>query len=114
MRARGEPGFPDPLPGGGYPRTGSRGVDRLDPKSSQFAAAESACRPQAVAAGQTQTPAQRKLHIERLDAEDACIRKHGIPSMPDANANGVQTPPTQEVSPARMQAAERACAHLNP
>jgi hypothetical protein len=113
MRSHGEPAFPDPLPTGGYPRTGS-GVDRLNPKSPQFASAMSACRSEAVAGGIVHTAAERQAHVEQLDAEDACIRKHGVPNMPDANANGVQTGPPQAVSPARMQAAERACAYLNP
>jgi hypothetical protein len=114
MRAHGEPRFPDPLPGGGYPRTGAGGIDQLDPKSPQYAEALAACRSEAVASGVIHSPAQRQAHIEQLDAEDACIRTHGVPDMPDAGANGVQRAPPRGVSAAKMQAAERACAYLNP
>jgi hypothetical protein len=114
MRAHGEPAFPDPLPAGGYPRTGRGGIDQLDPKTPQYTAAMGACRTQAVAAEVIHTAAERQAHTQQLDAEDACIRTHGVPDMPDANANGVQAAPAQGVSAAQLQVAERACAYLNP
>jgi hypothetical protein len=110
MRTNDEPNFPDPLPAGGYSRSA---IDGLDPKSPQYLAAMSACKSYAVAVGAIHTPAQRQQHLEQLNAEDACIREHGVPNMPGPNAQGVQSAP-QGVNPTQLQAAEKTCAYLNP
>lgn len=110
MRAHGEPKFPDPLASGGYSRSA---VSAVDPKSPQYATAEQACKGEAEAIGVIHTPAQQQQHLNQLNAEDACIRQHGVPNMPGPTAQGVQLAP-QGVNQARLQAAEKACAYLNP
>ena len=112
IRAHGIPNFPDPQPGGGYARSA---LDPIDEQSPQFRAAEKACRSLAIASGFEHTPAELQKHIEQLTAEDACLRKHGVPNMPGPDAQGEQTFPTG-VTPKSpvFQAAERHCAYLNP
>lgn len=110
MRANGEPSFPDPLPSGGYSR---HSVSSVDPKSPQYLTAEQACAPQAEAIGAIHTPKQQQQHLDQLNAEDGCIRRHGVPDMPGPTAKGVQPAP-QGVNQSQLQRAEKACAHLNP
>ena len=106
------PGFPDPLPGGGFARSALQAVDQSSPP---FKAALQACRALAIATGFEHTPAQIVQHVEQETAEDACTRKHGVPNMPDPNAQGEQSfPPTITPSSPRFQAAQKACASLNP
>ena len=112
LRAHGVPNFPDPLAGGGFARSA---LDAVDQGSPQFKAALIACRALAIATGFEHTPAEIEKHVEQLSAEDACIRKHGVPDMPDPNAQGSQSFPTG-ISPStrQFQLAEKACAYLNP
>jgi hypothetical protein len=111
MRAHGVPGFPDPQPGGGFTRSALNPIAN----TPQFRSAENACKSLALAAGFEHTPAQLQKHIEQLTAEDACIRKHGVPNMPDPNAQGGQSFPAN-ITPTSplFQAAQKACAYLNP
>lgn len=86
-----------------------------NPRGSLMAAAEKACRSLAIASGFEQTPAELRKHIEQLTAQDACLRKHGVPNMPGPDAQGGQTFPSG-VTPRSpvFQAAARHCAYLNP
>ena len=112
IRSHGVPQFPDPLPSGGFARSA---LGAIDPKSPQFTAAVKACWSLAVATGFVQTPAELDRHRLQLSAEDACIRKHGVPNMPDPDAQGSQAlPPGIRPSSPQFQAAEKACAYLNP
>ena len=112
IRSHGVPGFPDPLPNGGFARSALQAVDQ---SSLQFKGALQACRALAIATGFEHTPAQIEQHVEQETAEDACIRKHGVPNMPDPNAQGEQSFP-QAITPSspQFQAAQKACAYLNP
>jgi hypothetical protein len=112
LRSHGEPNFPDPKATGGYSRNAMNGIDR---NSTQFAAAQKACQSEAQAAGFVHTPADILQHVEQETAEDSCIRKHGVPNMPDPNSNGVQSfPPDIIPSTPVFQAAQKVCAYLNP
>jgi hypothetical protein len=112
IRAHGVPDFPDPQPGGGFARSA---LSAIDLQSPQFQSAEKACRSLALAAGFEHTPAELQKHIEQLIAQDACIRKHGVPDMPGPDAQGQQSFPSG-ISPKspQFQAAQKVCAYLNP
>jgi hypothetical protein len=112
IRAHGIPNFPDPQPGGGFARSALNSIDEHSP---QFQSAEKACRSLAIASGFEHTPAQLQKHIEQLIAQDACLRKHGVPNMPGPDAQGQQSFPSG-ISPRspQFQAAQKHCAYLNP
>ena len=112
IRAHGVPSFPDPQPGGGFARSA---LNAIDVDSPQFQSAEKACRSLAIASGFEHTPAELQKHIEQLTAQDACLRKHGVPNMPGPDAQGQQSFPSG-ISPKtpQFQAAEKHCAYLNP
>jgi hypothetical protein len=114
IRAHGVPNFPDPQPGGGYPRSAISAIGGQN--SPQLVAAQRACHSQAIAAGFVHTPAQIRRHIEQLRAESACMRKHGVPDMPDPNAQGQMIFPPGGPNPSQpqFQAAQKKCAYLNP
>jgi hypothetical protein len=118
MRAHGLPDFPDPQSGsaGGY-ATGS-----LPPVTPQYNAAEKACQSLAIASGYEQTPAEIQKHVEQETAESECMRKHGVPEMPNPDAQGAIVITPSPGSPGRpawwgspqFQAAQKRCAYLNP
>lgn len=115
MRAHGAPSFPDPQPGGGYSHSAIQATGgRFSP---QVQAAGKHCRQQAAAAGFTHTASQTRQHVTQLMAFAACMRKHGLPNFPDPNANGgftsSQSSSWDPGSP-QFQAAQKACAYLNP
>lgn len=112
IRAHGVPNFPDPRPAGGFARSA---LNAIDVQSPQFRSAEKACSSLAIASGFEHTPAELQKHIEQLIAQDACIRKHGVPNMPGPNAQGQQSFPSG-ITPETpvFQAAEKVCAYLNP
>ena len=117
MRAHGEPSYPDPTSNGGFIIDGKK--DHLNGQLMQ--SANKTCAhllpklPPMTAAQQRQTTAQALKFV-------ACMRKHGIPNMPDptVNAQGVQfriggpkgkgPPPNSRV----LQAAMRTCQKLLP
>jgi hypothetical protein len=113
IRAHGIPGFPDPQPGGGYAR---HALNPFDGNSPRFQAAEQACMSLAIASGFVQTPAELQKHIEQELAESACMRKHGVPDMPNPDAQGQITFPPGGPNPSQpqFQAAHKHCAYLNP
>jgi hypothetical protein len=115
MRAHGVPRFPDPKPGGGYSRSAVQAVGGQF--SPQVQAAQKHCQQQAAAAGFTHTAAQIRKHVKQLVAFAACMRKHGMPNFPDPNAQGgfVGSPGSGwDPSSPQFQAAQKACAYLNP
>lgn len=82
MRSHGEPGFPDPGPGGGFVFPAGSGVD---PSSSAFEAAQAACRKLmplgGLAPGSTTHPTTRWLaHMLKVAR---CMRGQGIAGFPD-------------------------------
>lgn len=121
MRTHGVPNMPDPLPAGGFSRNALSAAEGISVSadetsaSSQFKAALRACQSTAVAYGFVHTPAQNAKHLAQETAEDACIRKHGVPNWPDPNAQGMQTFP-QGITPStpQFEKAQKVCAYLNP
>jgi hypothetical protein len=112
MRANGVPGFPDPTNGRLILRTGPGGVD---PSSPAFQAAAQACKSLQPAGIGPGPGASSQLQSKALKFA-ACIRKHGVPNMPDPTfKNGnftlqVPGPPT----PPNFQRAVQACQSLSP
>ena len=112
MRSHGLRTFPDPRSQGGYSRTAVQAATQNVPR---YQAAETACRSIAISAGFVHTPAQIQQHVRQLTAEDECIRKHGMPNMPDPSSQGFQTFPSGITPDSPVfQAAQKACAYLNP
>ena len=108
MRSHGVPNWPDPLPDGGFPRTGAAGT--LAPRP---VLAMQAClhllppKPVPNAAERA-----RKLAQELKEAK--CIRTHGFPDFPDPtvqnNGSGpFSFPPDFDPTSPQAQAAGRAC-----
>jgi hypothetical protein len=127
IRAHGLPDFPDPqseAAGGGYPSgslnpyfssstPGPRGQGLRPMPRPRLQSAEKACRSLAIASGFEQTPAELQQRVKQETAEDACLRKHGFPEMPDPGPQGQQVVPYDVNSP-QFQAAQKRCAYLNP
>ncbi len=113
IRAHGVPDFPDPLPGGGYARDA---LSAINTKSPQFQAAQKDCMSLAIASGFVQTPAELQKHVQQELAQSACMRKHGVPNMPNPDAQGqiVFTPGGPNPRQPKFQAALKHCAYLNP
>lgn len=110
IRAHGVPGFPDPTASSGFPNSA-----RNYTNTPQFTAAETACKSLALAAGVIKSPAAQAQHLKQLSAEDACIRKHGVPNMPGPDTQGQQTfPPGISPETPTFHTAELACNYLNP
>jgi hypothetical protein len=94
IRAHGLPNFPDPqseAAGGGYPsgslnpymsNTGPNGF------TPQFQAAEKHCTSIGLASGFIVTQAQTQQIVKQEIAQVNCMRKHGVPNMPDPTAQG--------------------------
>jgi hypothetical protein len=106
MRSHGLPGWPDPLPQGGFSRNGAQ-------NSPQFGSAFKACQhllPPTQAASATQehqTMAQALQYAK-------CMRSHGFPSFPDPSAlpgGGVAFAPSDGFDPNSplAQAADKTC-----
>jgi hypothetical protein len=113
MRSHGLANFPDPLPNGGYSRDA---MSTVHPQSPRFQSAERACSSLAVASGVEHTPAEIRQHVaQETAAESACMRKHGVPDMPDPNSQGtILVGSGVDSSSPQFRAAEKTCAYLNP
>jgi hypothetical protein len=109
--------MPDPNSNGDFldDRGVLNGVRGIDPNSSQYDKADKACRhllPNGglmTAAGQQQALAQALKFV-------ACLRKHGVPNMPDPIASGggiALRAPSGPNSP-QFQAAQKACKSFMP
>jgi hypothetical protein len=120
IRAHGLPDFPDPqseAAGGGYP-SGSLNP-YIDPSSTgpddftpQLQAAEKHCRSIGLASGFIVTQAQIAQIVKRELAAVACMRKHGVPGMPDPTAQGAMliTPGDNiDVNSSQYKAAAKLC-----
>jgi hypothetical protein len=88
----------------------------VDPTSPQFQSAMQACRKFLPGGGPpTMTPAQRAEHAKAMASFAACIRKHGVPSFPDPNGQGMFSPGSIEgldPSAPLFQSAFKMCAPL--
>ena len=125
LRAHGLPHFPDPqseAAGGGFP-SGSLGP-YLNPSAPsslalsdytpQFQAAEKHCRSLARASlfilSPAQIQAETEQQIKQALALVACMRKHGVPNMPDPNAQGVVLVPSSiDMNSPQYKAAAKHC-----
>jgi hypothetical protein len=110
VRAHGVPDFPDPRASGGFPDS-ARAYEEMP----RYQAAQNACNADAIASGVIHSPTALAQHLKQLSAEDACIRKHGVPNMPGPTPQGEQMFP-EGITPRspQLQAASRICAYLNP
>jgi len=107
MRSHGVPDFPDPLPDGGFPRTG--GGD-----SPQSGSAMKACQ-RLLPPRQTRSPAQQAQVLARDLKWSRCMRAHGFPGIPDpvepphGGTPVITVPPGFDPGSPRAQAAGKAC-----
>jgi hypothetical protein len=76
MRANGVPGFPDPLPGGGFPRGLGGG------QSPASETARKACI-HLLKAGGASHPAPTGAQLAAALTYARCMRAHGVPNFPD-------------------------------
>ena len=89
-------------------------LTQRDRDSPRYQSAQKACTSVAPP-GFEKTPAEIAQRLAEETAEDACIRKHGVPNMPDPSAQGSQTfPPGITASSPQFQEAQKVCAYLNP
>jgi hypothetical protein len=114
MRARGEPGYPDPTSNGGFLINGQK--DHLNGQLMQ--SANKKCQHLLPKVAPMTAAQQRRATAEALKYV-ACMRTHGIPDMPDptVNAQGIQfriggpkgqgPPPNSPVLHAAMQACQK-------
>jgi hypothetical protein len=113
MRAHGEPGFPDPQSNGGVLIDPSK--DHLN--GALMNSANKACQ-HLLPAQQPMTAAQQRRVTARVLKYVACMRAHGLTSMPDPQVNssgiGMRLPPGMSASSPAFQAAQRACQKLLP
>jgi hypothetical protein len=81
--------------------TGSRSLSvfgvvisgNVDPSSAQFESALQACRKFLPGGGPPAlTPPQQAAHAKAMASFAACMRKHGVPSFPDPNSQGLLSP----------------------
>jgi hypothetical protein len=114
MRANGLTNWPDPISNG---RT--RSLNRIDPNSSAFGRAYTACRKDAPS-GQFGPPAPTAAELRFALAFARCVRKHGFPQFPDplttygpgfTLGRGMYFPPngTNQVESSAFTHATKAC-----
>ncbi|MBV9593116.1 MAG: hypothetical protein JO147_04870 [Actinobacteria bacterium] len=91
MRANGVPDFPDPSANGQITLKVTKGSD-LDPTSSAFQTALSKCKslePAGFQSGSTQSTGNQNKVLQFVN----CMRKNGVPNMPDPQSNGAELIP---------------------
>ena len=114
MRTHGVPNMPDPDSNGNFLFKGGvlNGVRGIDPNSSQYQKADKACRHLLPNGGQS-TPAELAQAIAQALKFVACLRKHGLPNMPDPVVSGggimLHGPPGAGPNSPQFQAAQKAC-----
>jgi hypothetical protein len=122
MRTHGVPKFPDPKPGsGGLSLTIGPGTG-LDPQSSQFKAADKACRKLMPGGGEAPSPAQQAKDLAQMLKFSACMRAHGLPDFPDPTTSGggiqlsIGSKKGSGLNPSSpvFRAAQKACQSLMP
>jgi hypothetical protein len=114
MRAHGVPNFPDPDSQGRLTLQGGPGTG-LDPNSSQFQAAQKACRKYAPNGGRAPSPAEQAKAEKAALAFSSCMRSHGVRNFPDPQVSGggirIGIKPSSGIDPNSpvFQAAQKAC-----
>ena len=107
MRSHGVPDFPDPLPDGGFPRTGGG-------NSPQAASAMSTCK-HLLPPIHPMSAAQRAQVLAQDLKWARCMRAHGFPGISDpsvqqhAGTPVITAPPGFDPGSQRAQAASKAC-----
>jgi hypothetical protein len=86
MRKHGVPQFPDPGPNGELQLRAGPGTG-IDPGSSQFKAAEQACR-KLRPEGKPPSPQQQAQDLQKMLDFSRCMRSHGVPGFPDPQTSG--------------------------
>jgi hypothetical protein len=90
----------------------------VDPSSPQFQSAMQACRKLLPGGGPpTLTPAEQAEHAKGMADFAGCMRKHGVPSFPDPNGQGMFSPDAlEQLDPSSpvFQTAYKACLSLMP
>jgi hypothetical protein len=81
MRGHGEPNFPDPSSNGVFSLNG------IDPNSSQYRQAQTACQ-HLLPKVRPPTPAEQAKLLEKALAYSNCMRRHGEPDFPDPSSRG--------------------------
>jgi hypothetical protein len=114
IRAHGEPTFPDPTIGSNGLPLWSMNALYIDPQSTQFQAAKSACKSELPNLG---APPTQQDEVSAALNYTACMRSHGEPDFPDPNGHGVIqiTNPAGVLDPnsPQFQKAQTACQSLN-
>jgi hypothetical protein len=110
MRSHGITNFPEPSANGGPQKLNSA----IDIRSPQFLAAQQACQHLAPGGGKA-NPAAASQNLNAMLKYVSCMRRHGVPSMPDPNSNGTLTLPSglNPQSP-QFQSAQQACQKFLP
>jgi hypothetical protein len=114
MRTHGVPNMPDPTSNGSFLLKGGvlNGVRGINPHSSQYQKSDKACRHLLPNGGQS-TPAELAQAIAQALKFVACLRKHGLPNMPDPVESGggiaLRGPPGAGPNSPQFQAAQKAC-----
>jgi hypothetical protein len=89
MRSHGEPDFPDPTVGSnGLPSFRINGSANLNPQSSQWKAAQQACKTDLPNLGGNTSTDKEAANAKALKYAQ-CMRSHGEPDFPDPNGQGV-------------------------
>ncbi|MGA3354851.1 MAG: hypothetical protein ABSD85_16965 [Acidimicrobiales bacterium] len=113
MRTHGVANMPDPDSNGNFlfNRGALNGVRGIDPNSSQYERADKACR-HLLPNGGPATPAELARAVAQALKFVACLRKHGLPNMPDPVESGggieLRVPGGGPNSP-QFQVAQKAC-----
>jgi hypothetical protein len=109
MRAHGVPDFPDPLPDGGFPRTGGAG-------SPQSGSAMNAC--QHLLPPKPALNAAQRARVLAHDLKWArCMRSHGFPGFSDPSVRPhagivITVPANFDLGSPQAQAVAKACKGL--
>jgi len=104
MRSHGITDFPDPNAQGGF-----SAPNGLNPKTPQYAAANSACKS---LTGSATPPPYNPTLVAKLLKYAICMRAHGLSWFPDPNAQGhldVSMPKGTSPNSPQYQAANKAC-----
>ncbi len=85
MRSHGVPEFPEPTEGHLIIRSGDHNghVTGVNPRSSQFQAAQKACAKLAPNGGKPPSPAEQAKMQQKALLFSQCMRTHGVPNFPD-------------------------------
>jgi len=111
MREKGVVNFPDPDQNGRI----NLDPNTLDQESSEFRAAQEACRQYSGTAAKVKPDAQTQWSTEDKLKYADCMRKNGLPNFPDPDKNGqVVLPRSIDNESEQFKGAEAACAQFKP